>query len=611
MSIWATHIKSTQIYYTYLGGGSYEFTVHAYIECNGWNAEQIAPSFDISNSSGINIYSDILTFTDSSELLIKKRDNCTGLVLFSECFKQVNFKFTVNGLTDPAGYVASVYNCSREVLDNIVTDGLTECAYNPIVVSPQDASGNFNSAPPLDNVPNPFICIGDTFNLMLGSIDPDGDSLAYRLCEVYIENSVPATYNPGYSASQPLGQNNDFTIDEQTGLVTCIANELGTYVVGVCIDEFRDGQLINTTTQDLKFVTLQDCPTFTAGSPVSGLDYGTNCGNEVTFQNASKGGNAYLWDFGINGVSSDISTEYEPTFSYPKEGDYTVTFMVFDTILGCSDTFVADINIETPTSNFTFDVSCLNDPVVFNDSSEGAYGGSVSLREYYFGDGDYEQSSNINEVISHKYDQADNWKVTMISHDANGCGTDTVSKTIVVPKTALAKFTLNPENVSPPGLDILINNESKYYSSLEWSFDGNIYTDETLDKVPVELPTGDYLFTLIAFDPNDPNCHGYDTVLYKISNSAFDIPTSFTPNGDGVNDVLSFIAIEVVDFYLVIYNRWGEKMYETTDINATGWDGTYKGKMMPTGAYTFEARATNEDTGVPFDTKKGTILLIR
>lgn len=64
------------------------------------------------------------------------------------------------------------------------------------------------------------------------------------------------------------------------------------------------------------------------------------------------------------------------------------------------------------------------------------------------------------------------------------------------------------------------------------------------------------------------------------------IPNAFSPNGDGNNDVYQVFSQGVKDFSLNIFNRWGEKIFESTNILET-WDGSYKGNMQPPGTYVY------------------------
>ncbi|HOW25603.1 MAG TPA: gliding motility-associated C-terminal domain-containing protein [Bacteroidales bacterium] len=90
------------------------------------------------------------------------------------------------------------------------------------------------------------------------------------------------------------------------------------------------------------------------------------------------------------------------------------------------------------------------------------------------------------------------------------------------------------------------------------------------------------------------------------------MPTGFTPNGDGMNDFFApqnSFPDDQADFMFIIYNRWGQKIYETTSIGDPGWDGTSGGEMCPQGVYVYFIRYVSTE-GEPFE-KKGTVTLLR
>lgn len=86
------------------------------------------------------------------------------------------------------------------------------------------------------------------------------------------------------------------------------------------------------------------------------------------------------------------------------------------------------------------------------------------------------------------------------------------------------------------------------------------------------------------------------------------VPTGFTPNNDGRNDVLRVIGTTVRRLDFGIYNRWGERIFYTNDIRR-GWDGTVKGVAQSTGTYAYYLKAELLDGSIRV--KKGTITLIR
>jgi FOG: PKD repeat len=86
------------------------------------------------------------------------------------------------------------------------------------------------------------------------------------------------------------------------------------------------------------------------------------------------------------------------------------------------------------------------------------------------------------------------------------------------------------------------------------------------------------------------------------------IPNSFTPNGDGLNDVLQVYGYVIKDLHFMVFNQWGEKLHESRRQNNV-WDGYYKGKLQPSGVYMYVCRITLNDGAVI--SKKGSINLIR
>ena len=86
------------------------------------------------------------------------------------------------------------------------------------------------------------------------------------------------------------------------------------------------------------------------------------------------------------------------------------------------------------------------------------------------------------------------------------------------------------------------------------------------------------------------------------------IPNSFTPNGDGNNDVFEIYGENIKTVKLRVFNRWGELVYESTN-QFKGWDGTYKGVLQNPGVYTYDAEIIFlDDTQVE---KHGSVTLIR
>ncbi len=87
------------------------------------------------------------------------------------------------------------------------------------------------------------------------------------------------------------------------------------------------------------------------------------------------------------------------------------------------------------------------------------------------------------------------------------------------------------------------------------------------------------------------------------------VPKAFTPNGDESNDHFIVRGVNIKELYMVVWDRWGEKVYETEDTQALGWDGTYKGASLTPDAYAWYVKATCGN-GAVYE-KKGNVTLLK
>ena len=133
-------------------------------------------------------------------------------------------------------------------------------------------------------------------------------------------------------------------------------------------------------------------------------------------------------------------------------------------------------------------------------------------------------------------------------------------------------------------------------------------TGDSTSSIEIDT-TGLYQVELTSFE----GCKSADSVQILFGGDAFYLPNAFTPNGDGLND--TFGAIPKYDYVnkyqMSIYNRWGQKLFETIDIN-NGWDGTFDGSKCMPGAYVYQI--VYEEFGIqPLQSKikQGTVMLVR
>lgn len=130
---------------------------------------------------------------------------------------------------------------------------------------------------------------------------------------------------------------------------------------------------------------------------------------------------------------------------------------------------------------------------------------------------------------------------------------------------------------------------------------GSAYTDRTLGTEPL------LLYRIKATSKNS-TAITYSNIQTLEQPLQLYIPSAFTPNNDGLNDVFEVKGRFFENFSIRIYNSMGNVVYESTDA-ATGWDGTYKGTLVPAGAYAYAITITTA-AGSPKQ-RTGTVTLLR
>ena len=166
-------------------------------------------------------------------------------------------------------------------------------------------------------------------------------------------------------------------------------------------------------------------------------------------------------------------------------------------------------------------------------------------------------------------------------------------------------------------IDTLINNEVAVLTAYPDGQNYNWYPSEIVgneqgNQVEVSL-IEDALIVVDVLDGAVDACFASDSIMLSHRTSECEdpyifIPNAFTPNGDGENDVLMVRGINITDLYFAVYDRWGEKVFETTD-QFVGWDGTFKGRDCDPAVYDFYLKYTCE--GEPMYFQKGNVTIIR
>ncbi len=195
---------------------------------------------------------------------------------------------------------------------------------------------------------------------------------------------------------------------------------------------------------------------------------------------------------------------------------------------------------------------------------------------------------------------------------SNGTCSDTASKVIVLDNEVRASFTM--ENITCPEDALVVTNTSTGQVD-QWRWKYDVIGNSTLkDPPPFLFPTINreayYTVKLVATNLSLGCSDSARKTLTVLDFCLIDVPTAFTPNGDGLNDYFQpHNALKADNYEFKVYNRWGQLIFHSNNWRDK-WDGKINGVLQPTAVYVWMLRYTNRDTKQPVF-KKGTVTLIR
>ncbi|PUZ29264.1 hypothetical protein DCC81_07320 [Chitinophaga parva] len=287
---------------------------------------------------------------------------------------------------------------------------------------------------------------------------------------------------------------------------------------------------------------------------------------------------SFTWDFG-DGSPKVVTDTSRQQHTFAAEGIYTILLTLTDTNY-CNapetDTIPLRVASNVVASFVLPDSGCAPLTLQVNNTTKGG--------QYFFWDfGDGATSTDADPT--HTYLKIGTYTVKMVVEDTTTCNKkDSATSTITVVPPPGANFTFAPviAQVNTPAT--FTNLSSPDATHFIWSFgDGSV--SEERNPVHQYNKTGTYDVCLTSF--NSVGCE--DTLCQKVSAIVvplFDVPSAFSPNGDGLNDVFRVKAFGVDKFDLKIFNRQGILVFQTND-PTIGWDGTYKGAAQPVDAYAY------------------------
>ncbi|WP_123891689.1 DUF7948 domain-containing protein [Chitinophaga costaii] len=287
---------------------------------------------------------------------------------------------------------------------------------------------------------------------------------------------------------------------------------------------------------------------------------------------------SFTWDFddGSPIVTTDTATQRH---TFAQEGIYNVLLTLIDTNY-CNapdvDTIPLRVASNVVASFFVPDSGCVPFTFTVNNTTKGG-----QFFTWTFGDG----STSTDAYPVHTYGQKGQYQLKMVATDTTTCNqTDSITKTITVVAAPGASFSFSPVIAKVNTPTVFTNLSSPDATSFIWSFGDGSVSDERQPEHQYNK-TGTYDVCLTAF--NALGCA--DTLCQKVSAIVvplFDVPSAFSPNGDGLNDVLLVKAFGVEKFDLKIFNRQGQLVFQTND-PLIGWNGTFKGVAQPIDAYAY------------------------
>lgn len=506
----ATHIVGGELYYEDIGGGFYEITLVVYRDCGPTNTN--GTYFDDFASVGVfnngvlveNIQMDLFE-ADISEVPVELENPCFVLPP-DVCVEQAVYTETVNLPLTNGGYTLVYQRCCRNPsIVNLIDPDDTGATFTTQIPGPELATTNSN--PQFNSFPPVALCAGAEFFFDHSASDLDGDSLVYSFCSPSLGGTpdspapnppagppfIPVLWGPGFSATYPILSDPAFEIDSETGEITGTPTQVGQYVVGVCVAEYRDGVLLSTTNRDFQFnVTLCD-PTIIAAIP----EQEQFC-DGLTFQFSQTSVNAteFFWDFGEFDDDSDTSTDPSPEYTYGDTGVYTVT-LIANPGWSCADTATAEYSAYPTISPFIFqsDFFCDDGVGVYGFEAQGEFDEDATFL-WNFGDGSTPQVSTLQNPQNITFGDNTELNISLSVLD-NGC-TVTVEETFDIPPPVDAIIT--PQTEFCGGLTFQFEQGSENATDFQWHFGlpGNDDVSSNISPQFTYPDTGSYEVMLVA-----------------------------------------------------------------------------------------------------------------
>lgn len=371
------------------------------------------------------------------------------------------YEFTVTLDIIDQDYMIAYQACCRNRtsinIENIVVGSVFDVIITPEAQRTGNTSAVFSEYPPI------FICVNFPLSVDLSAVDAEGDDLSYSFCSPFqsgggfstgtnfceyleppVDGCLPpfptVTFKPAYSANEPISGNPAISIDQNTGILSGVPNATGQFVVGVCIEESRNGVVLSRIRRDFQFnvvpcekaiaaTLLADETETQNGNIVSVIK---SCGDSIVeFKSSGQGAvvNAFEWNImnpdGTTFYAESGSDLNDFSLNFQETGEY-VGYLVVNDGSECQDTAFFNVR-RFPGVNSTFEVemdSCFPGPINFIDGSSS---GAGAITEWDWDINGELQSGDQN--ITYTFVDEGPKEIQLITIDETGCS-DTLTTTV-------------------------------------------------------------------------------------------------------------------------------------------------------------------------------------
>lgn len=304
------------------------------------------------------------------------------------------------------------------------------------------------------------------------------------------------------------------------------------------------------------------------GSPISFTDHSSLISGSIIKRE---------WDFGDQGSGiNNLSLKETPAHTYGTFGTFNISLIV-TTDLGCKDTILKPVEVyPIPVVKFgPFAKGCGAICVDFKDSSS-VLNGFIQSWFWNFGDPSTSNNTSLLQNPNHCYNLPGKYAATLEVVSNHGC-----SSKLTIPD--IVRVYRKPSVDLGPDQKICTENDANITRLLN-AGPARKYlwqpTGDTVQSIYVNKP-GAYNVTVT----DENNCSATERVnVREVCPPRLFVGNAFSPDGDGINDRYITYSAHVDRFQLLIFNRWGEIIFESRDPDHY-WDGIYRDEPMPVGVY--------------------------